>query len=325
MTLRYWIELALNNAAALYLNYLVLSTVVFSALLILPRLGRVAPAVESRLLRASVVLLPLLAGLRVASAHTGLRLPGGRAAASVAGPWGWTAIAVVMVSLATGWALTFRLARRSRQERLRLGSRTDVPGPTRRQIGRLLGRSVDALPRITQSTAIRAPVAIGSGEICLPPSIIQTLEPQSLRAVMVHELSHVDRRDGRWIVLAHLLERLFLLQPLHRGVARRIRETSEFVADDRSVAVCGTPEPLVEALVTFARVEAPGSGMAGFAPGSLLYRRVRRVLGADSHDRSWRSWTAAIYFLAVLTLAWCMPSITPACDCLVRLILPGLS
>ena len=321
--MQYWVELLLNNAAAWYLNYVVLSTVVFSAVLLMSRRERLSPVHENRMLRAAVVVVPVLATVRVVSAHAVLPLPAGPQVASVAGPWGWAAIAIVMGSLVVGGALALGLAARSYVERWRLRGRQEVEGRQLADLRRLVGAPGSRWPTITHSPAIRAPVVIGTGEICVPTGVAELVGRGGLRAVLVHELSHVERRDGLWTTVAYALERLMLLQPLHRGIARRLRETGEFVADDRSVAVCGTPEPLVEALVAFARVERPGAGLAGFAPGSLLYRRVRRVLSGRPEQAERRaSWAVSAYFAAVVTLAWFAPAVGPACDCLLRIVLP---
>ena len=116
----------------------------------------------------------------------------------------------------------------------------------------------------------------------------------------------------------HVFNRLFFLQPLHFWASRRIRETAEFLADDFAVRRTGHAEPLVAALTIFARKGATSAHteLAHFVPGSLLLRRVRRVLNdGDFGDEGVHRLALAALLAAGLFILWTVPAVVPACDC----------
>ena len=49
---------------------------------------------------------------------------------------------------------------------------------------------------------------------------IAELDAPQLRAMLAHELAHLERRDPQWLAFACILERAFFFQPLNR-LARR--------------------------------------------------------------------------------------------------------
>lgn len=135
--------------------------------------------------------------------------------------------------------------------------------------------------RLTASSAITSPVALGSSEICLPLAALGELEPAQRRAMLAHELAHLVRRDPQWLVLACVVERLFFFQPLNRLARRGILESAEYLADEWAARRSGGM-PLARCLVKVAEwIEASPLGVpvAGMAEQrSQLSARVARLL-----------------------------------------------
>lgn len=165
----------------------------------------------------------------------------------------------------------------------RLGDRRAVSNPEwtgllaslRREAA--IGREV----RLTESQSITSPVALGSGEICLPLAALDGLEPSQRRAMLAHELAHLVRRDPQWLVLACVVERALFFQPLNRIARGGIQESAEYVADEWAASLSGGV-PLARCLVKVAEwIEASPLGVpvAGMAEHrSQLSARVARLL-----------------------------------------------
>src|SRR6185295_2074631 len=113
----------------------------------------------------------------------------------------------------------------------RLGDRRAVPD----------GKVVDVLtelardaglrrtPRLTSTSQISSPVALGIGEICVPDTALTDLDLEQQRSLLAHELAHLARRDPVWLVAGSLIERVFWIQPLNRIANREIATSAEFL------------------------------------------------------------------------------------------------
>src|SRR5690606_21235904 len=96
----------------------------------------------------------------------------------------------------------------------RLGDRRMVnDGPLTSMLSALRRATGATVPlRLTASASISSPVAL-HGEICLPEVALVDLDAAQQRAMLAHELAHIERRDPEWLVLACLVERVFFFQP----------------------------------------------------------------------------------------------------------------
>jgi len=171
-----------------------------------------------------------------------------------------------------------------------------------------------SLVRLTASATISSPVALG-GEICLPSAAIVELEPAQLRAMLAHELAHLERRDPQWLAFACILERAFFFQPFNRLARRGLQENAEFLADEWAARHSGGV-PLAKALVKVAewmQASPLGVPVAGFAEErSQLTVRVTRLL--DGVGFSTRSRWSAVAFatLAIMVTAAFAPGVSGA-------------
>jgi HEAT repeat protein/beta-lactamase regulating signal transducer with metallopeptidase domain len=190
----------------------------------------------------------------------------------------------------------------------RLGDRRAVPE------GRLLdmlgGLARDAglrrTPRLTCTSRISSPIALGVGEICVPDTALTDLDLEQQRSLLAHELAHLARRDPVWLGLASLIERVFWFQPLNRLANRQIATSAEFLCDDWAVRRTGSGVPLARCLAQVAEwIQASPLGVpvAGMAEErSLLVTRVARLLeGVKPATRSRRGLAiAAVAILAAM-------------------------
>ena len=171
-------------------------------------------------------------------------------------------------------------------------------------------RSNPRLTGITVATRLTSPVALLSGEVCLPIAALGELSEEELRAVVAHEREHVRRRDPWWLVLASAICRVLFFQPLNWLAARRLRSLAEFQCD--SSAVRQTSRMAVaSALVTVSRwIGAQSLVVAGMASrDSLTVRRVRRILETPVRPRRLRR-LVSVAAVFLFSLAAVGPGVT---------------
>ena len=181
--------------------------------------------------------------------------------------------------------------------------------------GRLLGE-LDRLtrdaklrrrPRLTSTSRISSPIALGLAEICVPETALTELDLEQQRSMLAHELAHLARRDPVWLVFASVVERVFWFQPMNRLARRGIATAAEYLCDEWAVRRTGSGVALARCLAQVAEwIQAspfgvPVTGMA--EERSLLVARVERLLaGRDSGSRSRRALGIAAAVVVVATI-----------------------
>lgn len=177
-----------------------------------------------------------------------------------------------------------------------------------------IGRKV----RLTSSSAIDTPIALGKSEICLPERALGSLTPRQVLAVLAHELGHLQRRDPRWMKIAGTIEAVFFFQPLNRLARRQMQAVSEYLCDDWAVRHPGTGEHLATSLATVASwkggIDATPLGPAVLRRGRPFVKRVNKLLDRK-RDRSPSEGGAARYgaVLGILgAMVWLAPGVVSA-------------
>ena len=172
--------------------------------------------------------------------------------------------------------------------------------------------------RLTISSELAGPVAMGAAEICLPQRALTALSPAEQRAVLSHELGHLVRQDPLWLGLSVACESLFFFQPLNRLARRRVQEAAEYLCDDWAVHQTGGSLTLARCLAEVATWigaaprAVPVSGMA--ENRSQLVERVHRLLeGAQPSARRMKS-AVPLAALVLSSVAFAAPGISPPCD-----------
>ncbi len=173
-----------------------------------------------------------------------------------------------------------------RRRVLRLIARADViTQPAAHQLlQRLLGETnLSRAPRLVSSPEVGTPVVFG----CFRPVIIlpaawQQWTSEKLHTVLLHELTHVARRDG-WVMAAGSLNAaVFWFHPLARWLHRQLRMVAEMACDDHAVMVARDPEGYAETLLEIAeRCQDKGALPAttpAMAHTPRVTRRIERIL-----------------------------------------------
>jgi beta-lactamase regulating signal transducer with metallopeptidase domain len=138
----------------------------------------------------------------------------------------------------------------------------------------------------------RVPASISCGlfhpVVLLPTGLAERLSDPELRALAVHELVHVKRRDPAVLLLVALVRSALFFHPLVWLAARQVSVLSEQVADDAVIDAMGEPVSYARMLTRLAERlprRAVGTELAAgilFSKGAFL-RRVEAIL-SDRRD-----------------------------------------
>lgn len=139
-------------------------------------------------------------------------------------------------------------------------------------------------PGLVSSPEVGTPAVFG----CLRPAIILPANwpewsKEKLRAVLLHELTHVARRDG-WVMAAGSVNAtVFWFHPLAHWVGSRLRVLAEMACDDHAIMIARDPEGYAETLLEIAeRCQDRGAlpvTTAAMAHTPRVTRRIERILG----------------------------------------------
>ncbi len=137
-----------------------------------------------------------------------------------------------------------------------------------------LQRSLATHASIRWSTGAPQPVTFGLlHPIVLLPVSLRSLEPRALRAVVVHELFHVKRRDWAWLVIEEGLRAMFWFHPAMWWLISRVQLARETVVDELSILFTNARRAYLDTLLTLADDSALSSSTP-FSHRRHLFHRV---------------------------------------------------
>ena len=166
-------------------------------------------------------------------------------------------------------------------------------------------------PKLVSNPEIGTPVVFGFiRPTIILPATWKEWDKKKLRAVLLHELTHIARRDGWILAAAALNDAIFWFHPLARRLRGCLRESAEMACDDHVILVVRDPEGYAETLLEI----ATGSKEKGVHPAATpamahtprIARRIKRILRKPGFHSgmlrgSVRRWlTAAALTAAVL-------------------------
>lgn len=158
-----------------------------------------------------------------------------------------------------------------------------LPAAYQRQVRRLTGSQVG----IRASRQVSVPVVIGLSRpaIVLPEALLDRLSTGELDQIVLHEWSHIRRRD-HWVNLAQeLLKAVFFFQPAVWWIGSRLRLERELACDDAVVSATGQPLPYAGCLTKL--IELSSCAPATLSPGAVrsgseVIRRVERLVRGET-------------------------------------------
>jgi protein TonB len=168
------------------------------------------------------------------------------------------------------------------------------------ELQRMLGTRAEIryVPHIGQPVTfgVRRPVVL------LPDSLrAHALHVQ--RAVLSHELIHVQRRDWLWLVGEEMVRAVFWFHPGVWSLISRVQLAREEVVDEIAILATGTRRGYLDALAAFAD-ETPLVPAAAFARRRHLLRRMRLISKGESMSSTRIAWSSALMAVVVMAGTW---------------------
>ena len=152
--------------------------------------------------------------------------------------------------------------------------------------------------------SLRQPVTFGvKSPVVLLPAALQRMSPGVQRAVLMHELWHVRRRDWLWSFSEEVLRSIFWFHPAIWYLVSQVQGAREEVVDRLSVLSTNARRSYLEALLAFAEEPALPAA-APFIRRRQLFNRMMLITreGVMSPKRIVAS--VAVMAAALVTTGW---------------------
>jgi TonB family protein len=198
---------------------------------------------------------------------------------------------------------------RSRRARAELSGSTLLPTARETEMFAAAAKDAGSRASLIRSGSALGPAVTGivRPQVVLPAQLAATLDDDELRAVLVHELSHVARRDNLLSLAQSALCAIFWFHPLVWLAASRSRVERERACDERTIEILGDPVTYFSAIIKACR-HAAAPRLAGIScMGGNLENRSRHLMSYFANRNRYISHrliaTATLSILAVSTLA----------------------
>lgn len=205
----------------------------------------------------------------------------GSAALALTAAWS-LALAIGLLRIGRQALALGRLARHTRRHG------APVPSPLRDDVARTAAQLAVAPPSLHLVEGVGSPMLL-PGRRLLLPAWVPALPQSQRRALLAHELAHLQRHDPAWRVLQRLAALPLCFHPLAWLALDRLDALAEDACDARAASVAGSGRPLAECLAAcLAHASRPAPVLAvamADRPGPVV-RRVRNLLeNAPMSDR----------------------------------------
>ena len=151
---------------------------------------------------------------------------------------------------------------------------------------------------------LRQPVTFGVRRpVVLLPDSLHAQPVHVQRAVLYHELIHVQRRDWVWLIAEEIVRAVLWFHPGVWWLISRVQLAREEVVDELAMLATGTRRGYIEALAAFAD-ETPLVPAAAFARRRHLFRRMRVIAREGSMSSKRIAWSCAVMTSIVAASSW---------------------
>jgi TonB family protein len=165
-------------------------------------------------------------------------------------------------------------------------------------------RALGTRAEIRYVASLRQPVTFGLRRpIVLLPDSLRAHPLHVQRAVLCHELIHVQRHDWMWLVAEETVRAVFWFHPGVWWLISRVQLAREEVVDELAMLATGTRRGYIEALAAFAD-ETPLVPAAAFARRRHLFRRMRLIAKEAGMSSRRIALSCAVMALVVAAGSW---------------------
>ncbi|MCB1054974.1 MAG: HEAT repeat domain-containing protein [Acidobacteria bacterium] len=168
---------------------------------------------------------------------------------------------------------------------------------------------------VVRSARVDVMTVVGwlSPVILVPASSLTGLSTPQLRAILAHELAHIQRHDVLVNALQRIAETLLFYHPAVWWTSHLLRIERENLCDDAAVRVSGDALSYARALATLEGLRGAPASLAVAANGGSLLARVRRLLQPGYQPTAGVSLPVLVTAGSCLALALIVPGLaTPA-------------
>ncbi len=211
--------------------------------------------------------------LTASQAHGGeVTVTTSAAVAGAAAAFNWIAIVVLVLAVGTAVRIAWIAFGLMHLQRLRrAGEAASIEDYE--ELQRLIG----ARAELRYVPGIKQPVTFGiRPAVVLLPDIVREQPADVQRAILAHELFHVQRHDWTWLLVEELVRAVFWFHPAVWWLVSRIQLTREEVVDEMALLVARRRSTYVQALLAFADTP-PFTPVAAFARRRHLFRRIALI------------------------------------------------
>ena len=150
---------------------------------------------------------------------------------------------------------------------------------------------------------LRQPATCGwQRPVILLPAHLRLQDPSVVRAVLVHELLHVKRRDWPLLVVEEVVRALYWFNPAMWWVVDRVQLSREEVVDAAAVTLAGGRRSYVRALLSFADAPLVPAAPA-FAERRHLFTRISRLYEESAMSTRRAAFTALLLVVCATAAA----------------------
>ena len=170
------------------------------------------------------------------------------------------------------------------------------------QLSRQIG--LHRITEVRESVKAIVPAVVGyiKPVILVPAAIIGNMTPESLEAILLHELAHIRYRDWLVNIVQTILEALFFYHPAFWWMSSVLRQERENRCDDLAAGSCKSPEEYASVLVEVSEwnLGTLQSAASLFSKNkNQLLNRITRIIKLNEMKTNGLSKMIAILFIAI--------------------------
>lgn len=169
------------------------------------------------------------------------------------------------------------------------------------------------------SAKVHIPTVIGYFKpiILFPIAVVSALDSKQVEAILIHELTHINRRDYALNLMKCIIEAFLFFNPFVWVLGRMITKEREHACDDAVLNLTGDTLTYARALLALESMRSgnmPALALGAFGKREYLFERIKRMTIMKTETLNIRHKLAAMIFISVglIGLAWINPSTDPA-------------